>query len=131
MQETKICAGCKLEITDKVMPTFSICGSDNINRTQCWQKCWDCQLAICQNCTIRHNKCRGTFCSNCFQNHKYVEMEKTQECVGCKETKTLVVYDNVCGFKWSTEKLHWIEDEENGVELCESCYDQQIKELNK
>jgi hypothetical protein len=58
-------------------------------------------------------------------------MEKTQECVGCKETKTLVVYDNVCGFKWSTEKLHWIEDEENGVELCESCYDKQIKELNK
>jgi hypothetical protein len=131
MQETKTCAECKLEITDRVMPEFSICGSDGLDRVNCWQKCWDCELSICKNCTMRHNKCRGTYCKNCFKNHKYIPKEKTQECPNCKETQTLIIYENVCGFDWIPGKLYWIE--ENGVSLCQTCYDAEtlVIEQNK
>ncbi len=125
MQETKMCGKCKLEITDRVMPEFSMCGSDGLDRVNCWRKCWECGLDICQHCTIRHGKCRGTYCEDCFKNHSYVAKEKTQKCPNCEKIQTLFVYQNVCGFNWDSDKMYWIEL--NGVELCESCYNKDVQ----
>ncbi len=116
MLETKICSQCQKTITDVIMPAYSICGCDGLDRKNCWQKCYECDACVCRTCIVRHQKCTGTYCAKCFPKHTYVPKLCKKFCTDCLQEKELYVYENICGFDWEDDKNYWIEN------VCEQCH---------
>lgn len=123
MQETKLCDQCNVITTDKVMDKGSICGSDGMDRVNCWQECWGpCnEKSICKKCIVRCSRCTGTYCNKCIKTHSYTAELKESTCIICKKTQKLFTSPNICGFNWEEDKLYWNIIENNDV--CEFCWD--------
>ena len=107
-EKCQMCTSCCDLKTLKLMAPFSFCGSDEIDRINCWQKCWDCQsLLICLQCIVRCDNCCGTYCANCFKKHPYVATFIQETCSKCTKSMNLETSPNVCGFDADPNTNYW------------------------
>ncbi len=129
--KVQMCSLCHKVKTFKLMPSSSFCGCDNIDRINCWQKCWSCQsIPICPDCIVRCSNCTGVFCDKCFTLHHYIPTFIRETCSKCCQEMNLETSPNVCGFNAYSETNYWVVFESNTF-TCMNCVDLQEQELWK
>lgn len=126
--DSRECAKCKKVLTQRVMPKHSFCGSDGLDRVNCWLKCYECKVdPVCPQCMSHCKKCHNPYCKDsCISNHRYVENFIEARCNSCERMMTLETSPNVCGFKFKEKKNYWINFTQERYQ-CLECYDKKEK----
>lgn len=121
MSREDTCSKCNLKKTERIMPASGICGTDGLDRINCWQECWECKaLPICPKCIHRCKNCTGTYCQLCIQTHPYKPEFVDATCKQCKKRMTLETLRNVCGFEFKDDQNYWHNYKEDEF-VCEIC----------
>ncbi len=128
--ETKVCLRCNQVRTCRLKPVYSLCGTDGIDRVNCWQNCWECSaINVCPLCTFFCTKCRGQTCKVCADEHKYKPIYEVHTCKTCSREKRLALYQNVCGF--TEGEPYWICIETDGTFECIECHNKRLDESDQ